>query len=95
MKNLLQNIHETNRYGIGMKAILKPFNAHLMRWYNDDNLEHYNQNFYTATAPLTREDISAALDYQKQTGVHHLLHYVLLHSILASCFCADTVLPST
>ena len=73
MKNLLQNNHEANPYGIGMKAILKPFNAHLMRWYNDDNPEHYNQNFYTATAPLTREDIATALDHHKQIGAHHLL----------------------
>lgn len=74
MNQIIQNIHNVNDYERQLfQAMFVYFNDHLYRWHSDLRPDQMNNNFFFPTAPLTCEDIDAAIDLQKKRGLKYVM----------------------
>lgn len=72
--NPLQGIHAANDYERTLfGAVKERFSPNLDRWYSNVRPDHYNNNFFLLVSDITAEDIQAAVDFQKQRGLHETM----------------------
>lgn len=71
---ILQGIHAANDYERRLfGAVKERFSPNLYRWYSEVRPDHYNSNFFTPISDLTRQDVLAAVDFQKQRGINEVM----------------------
>lgn len=71
---ILQGIHAANDYERRLfGAVKERFSPNLYRWYSEVRPDHYNSNFFTPISDLTRQDVLAAVDFQKQRGINEAM----------------------
>lgn len=67
-------IHATNDYERSLfGAVKERFNDNLYRWFSEVRPDHYNSNFFTPIYKLTRQDVLAAVAFQKQRGINEVM----------------------
>jgi len=72
--DILTGIHATNDYERSLfGAVKEQFNDNLYRWYSEVRPDHYNSNFFTPISELTRQDVLAAVAFQKQHGINEVM----------------------
>lgn len=72
--NILTGIHTTNDYERSLfGAVKERFNDNLYRWFSEVRPDHYNSNFFTPICKLTRQDVLAAVAFQKQRGINEVM----------------------
>ena len=71
---ILQGIHAANDYERRLfGAVKERFSPNLYRWYSEVRPDHYNSNFFTPISKLTRQDVLAAVAFQKQRGINEVM----------------------
>lgn len=72
--DILCGIHATNDYERSLfGAVKEQFNDNLYRWYSEVRPDHYNSNYFTPISDLTRQDVLAAVAFQKQRGINEVM----------------------
>ena len=72
--DILFGIHATNDYERSLfGAVKEQFNDNLYRWYSEVRPDHYNSNYFTPISDLTRQDVLAAVAFQKQRGINEVM----------------------
>lgn len=73
MNDLLDRIWMTKVQNCRMFAAPQLVTERLLRWIDEKNPRHYNKNHFFALGELTASDIHAAIQFQKQNGLHGFL----------------------
>ena len=72
--DILPDIHATNDYERSLFGAEKEqFNDNLYRWFSEVRPDHYNSNFFTPISKVTRQDVLAAIAFQKQRGINEVM----------------------
>ena len=72
--DILHGIHATNDYERSLfGAVKERFNDNLYRWFSEVCPDHYNSNFFAPISKLTRQDVLAAVAFQKQRGINEVM----------------------
>ena len=74
VRTIFDGIHATNDYERSLfGAVKERFNDNLYRWFSEVRPDHYNSNFFTPISELTRNDVLAAVAFQKQRGINEVM----------------------